>query len=170
MTAPPARKRLILVNGTMGVGKTTTCLALMDRLQPAAFLDGDWCWTMKPWTVNDRSIAMVERNIAFVLRGYLANPDIGTVIFGWVMHRAEIVRRLIASVEPQDAELHVVSLVCSPEALAARIRADAARSPGALAGSLDRLPMYRDMPWPKIDVSAIGADEAADRIAAMAGA
>lgn len=154
----------------MGVGKTTTCLALIDRLQPAAFLNGDWCWTMKPWTVNDRSIAMVERNIAFVLRGYLANPDIGTVIFGWVMHRAE------GFSQAPDCVGGAATRNCMSCRWSARPRhwprasAPMPRSPGALAGSLDRLPMYRDMPWPKIDVSAIGADEAADRIAAMVGA
>ena len=32
-------KRLVIVGGTMGVGKTTTCKALKRRLAPCAFLD-----------------------------------------------------------------------------------------------------------------------------------
>jgi len=108
MTPTPVRKRLILVNGTMGVGKTATYRAL----------------TMAPFVVSDRSVASV-------LRGPLADPDIGTVIVGWVMHRPEIVDRLIAAVDPQGADLHVVTPVCSKAALAAHIGADAGRSPGA---------------------------------------
>ena len=79
---------------------------------------------MAPFMVNDRSIAMAERNIV-VLRGSLADPGIGTVIVGWVMHRPEFVGRRIARVDPQGVDLHVVTPVCSEAAgpLAARIGA-----------------------------------------------
>ncbi|MCL2885137.1 MAG: AAA family ATPase, partial [Oscillospiraceae bacterium] len=33
-------KRLIFVNGTMGVGKTAVCNELLSLLQPGVFLDG----------------------------------------------------------------------------------------------------------------------------------
>ena len=46
-------KRLIFIGGAMGVGKTATARALQNRLQPAAMLDGDWCWDIQPFTVND---------------------------------------------------------------------------------------------------------------------
>ena len=42
-------KKLILINGTMGAGKTTTCQELLKILQPSVFLDGDWCWKMHPF-------------------------------------------------------------------------------------------------------------------------
>ena len=45
-------KRLVIVGGTMGVGKTTTCKALKRRLAPCAFLDGDWCWDMELFRVT----------------------------------------------------------------------------------------------------------------------
>ncbi len=42
-------KTLYLVGGTMGVGKTTTCKALQRLLPNSVFLDGDWCWNMRPF-------------------------------------------------------------------------------------------------------------------------
>ena len=57
-------KHLIIINGTMGVGKTTTCLELQKRLPKNVFLDGDWCWKMEPFVANDETKAMVMDNIA----------------------------------------------------------------------------------------------------------
>ena len=42
-------KRLYMLCGAMGVGKTATGLALRDSLPNCAFLDGDWCWDMHPF-------------------------------------------------------------------------------------------------------------------------
>ena len=46
----------------MGVGKTTVSKELKNRLQKSVFLDGDWCWDMNPFVVNDETKAMVMDN------------------------------------------------------------------------------------------------------------
>ena len=46
-------KRVILICGTMGVGKTRTCRELQKVLDRNVFLDGDWCWDAQPFVVND---------------------------------------------------------------------------------------------------------------------
>ena len=51
-TAKQLQKHLYLIGGTMGVGKTTTCRILKEKLDRSVFLDGDWCWDMHPFTVN----------------------------------------------------------------------------------------------------------------------
>jgi len=164
----PSAKNLIFVNGPMGVGKSATCRQLLNLLQPAAYLDGDWCWMMKPWSVTTRNIAMVRENIVFILRQYLANPEIENVIFGWVMHQSDIITDLINALQSGDVQVHVFSLVCSPEVLKRRIMIDVAngtRSEDVVHRSLERLPLYTPMPWPKINVSEINAKEAASHIA-----
>lgn len=163
-------RNLIFVNGPMGVGKSATCQRLLDLLQPAAYLDGDWCWMMKPWSATPRNIAMVRENILFVLRQYLANPEIGNVILGWVMHQSDIIDGLLDALPLAGVQVHVFSLVCTPEALKRRIMkdvADGTRNEDVIQRSLERLPLYASMPWPKIDVSEISAGEAACRIAAQ---
>ena len=60
-------KNLIIVGGTMGVGKTATCRELQKILPRNVFLDGDWCWDMHPFVVTEETKAMVNGNIAHLL-------------------------------------------------------------------------------------------------------
>lgn len=60
-------KRLILLSGPMGVGKTTVATLLHDRIDHSVLLDGDWCWMMHPFTVTDETKAMVLDNITHLL-------------------------------------------------------------------------------------------------------
>ena len=88
-------RRCILINGTMGAGKTTVCKELMRLLPHSAFLDGDWCWYSDPFTVNDRTKEMVLQNIGFVLSNFLRCPDYQNILFCWVMDRQEILDEVI---------------------------------------------------------------------------
>ena len=58
-------KKLYLIGGTMGVGKTTTCQVLKTKLDKSVFLDGDWCWDMHPFMVNEETKKLVLENIWF---------------------------------------------------------------------------------------------------------
>ena len=60
-------KKLILVGGTMGVGKSSVCRALHQRLTPSVWLDGDWCWNLNPFEVTEETKAMAMDNIAHLL-------------------------------------------------------------------------------------------------------
>ena len=51
-------KTLIVLNGPMGVGKTTVGKELCRRLTPSIFLDGDWCWDLHPFSVTDATKAL----------------------------------------------------------------------------------------------------------------
>ncbi len=52
-------KKLIIINGTMRVGKTATSKELNKKLNNSVWLDDDWCWMMNPFTVNDENKNMV---------------------------------------------------------------------------------------------------------------
>ncbi len=66
-------KKLIIINGTMGVGKSTVCNILLDTLKPSVYLDGDWCWNMNPFVVSEENKKMVINNITHLLKSYLEN-------------------------------------------------------------------------------------------------
>ena len=119
-------KKLYMISGTMGVGKTTTCRQLRDMLPDCAFLDGDWCWDMHPFKVTEESMAMVTDNICHILNNFLKCSIFENVIFCWVMHRQEIIDEIIGCLEG-EFELRSISLVCTPDSLKQRLSEDVRR-------------------------------------------
>lgn len=109
-------KKLIFINGTMGVGKSTVCGELSKVLDSSVFLDGDWCWKMNPHIVNEENKKMVMDNIAYLLNSYLKNQSFKYVIFCWVMHKEEIIEEILSTLSTHDFELHKFTLI-SPENL-----------------------------------------------------
>ena len=161
-------KRLIFVNGTMGAGKTATCRELKKLLPPCAFLDGDWCWDMEPFQVTEETKAMVQENIAFLLGQFLRCSAYETVIFCWVMHQREIIQELLARLPLEGVEVRAVSLLATAETLQARIGKDVAaglRTWDVLERSLQRLPLYQDLPTEKLWVDDLTPQQAAQRLA-----
>ena len=84
-------KRLYLVGGTMGVGKTTVCQQLKLELNNSVFLDGDWCWDANPFLVTEETKKMVVDNIAYLLNNFLSCSAYENIIFCWVMHEQSII-------------------------------------------------------------------------------
>lgn len=164
-------KTLYLIGGPMGVGKTATCRELQKILPKNVFLDGDWCWDMRPFTVNDETKAMVQRNIAFMLNSFLRCSEYENVIFCWVMHMQPIIDDILAQLELNGVEVRTISLIARPEALTAHIEKDVAagvRQRDVIGRSLDYLPKYALLNTVKVDVSDIDAAQAARVIAEMA--
>ncbi len=148
-------KRLVIVNGTMGAGKTTVCRELKKLAAPCAFLDGDWCWDMEPFMVTEETKALVQDNILHTLGGFLACPAFETVIFCWVLHRQEIIDGLLARLDLRDVQAWVFTLMVTPEALRCHIKKDIAaglRTPDVLERSLERLALYEAMGTEKLFV------------------
>jgi broad-specificity NMP kinase len=87
-------KNIFLIGGTMGVGKTTTCQIMKDKLSNSVFLDGDWCWDMRPFQVTEETKEMVMRNICFLLNNFIKCTVYENIVFCWVMHQQALLMRL----------------------------------------------------------------------------
>lgn len=160
-------KNIYLIGGTMGVGKTTTCQVLKKKLPNCAFLDGDWCWDMDPFQVNEETKAMVMENIIFMLNSFIRCSVYENIVFCWVMHEQEIMDRILARLELKDCQVFLFSLVDSPKALKIRLQKDidqGLRTEDVLRRSMDRLPLYEKLDTVKIDVSNISPEETARQI------
>ena len=83
-------KNLIIIGGTMGVGKTATCGELKNMLPKNVFLDDDWCRDMNPFVVTAETKSMVMDNIAHILNSFIRCPEIENIIFCWVLHERVI--------------------------------------------------------------------------------
>lgn len=160
-------KKLYLIGGTMGVGKTTVCQILKQKLEQAVFLDGDWCWDAHPFQVNEETKAMVMDNICYLLNNFLSCSAYRNIIFCWVMHEQSIVDSILSRLCLEDCEVKNVSLICSREALSRCLEKDiraGIRQRDVLERSMDRLKLYQTLNTVKVDVSEISAEEAAEKI------
>ena len=143
------KKHLVVLNGPMGVGKTAVGKRLADRLAPALFLDGDWCWDLHPFTVTADTKALVLKNIRAFLENGLACPAVETLVFVWVLQE-----------EADDA------------VLAGRVSRDIAagkRAPGSVERSLSYQKFYPGQRTLHLDTSRLTPEEAAAAIAGLLG-
>lgn len=160
-------KKLVLINGTMGAGKTTVCEQLLPLLDAAVYLDGDWCWKMHPFVVNEENKAMVLKNIAFLLRSFLNNSGLNVILFSWVMQQESIVSDLLSLLDGCSYRLYRFKLVCDETALQKHLQKDidaGIRTPDVVERSLARLPLYEAMAGDPVDTGALSPKEAAEYI------
>lgn len=163
-------KRLILIGGTMGAGKTAASLALARILPNNVFLDGDWCWRMSPFTVTDETKAMVMDNITYLLSNFLRCDCIENVIFCWVMHEQAIIDGILSRLPLDGVSVFSFSLVPSESALRERLLRDVIiglRTEDVIERSVPRLSLYERLDTMKIDTTALSPEETAEKIKEM---
>lgn len=163
-------KKLIIINGTMGIGKTETSRQLQHLLPNCVFLDGDWCWDSLPFVVTEETKSMVLRNIGFLLNNFLSCSAYDNIVFCWVMHEQSIIDNVLALLSSNQYELYIFSLLCSESALKSRLLKDVIsgiRTEDIIDRSLARLDNYTHMNTQKVDVSDITAQQAGQIIIQM---
>lgn len=161
---PSPHKQLYIIGGTMGVGKTTVGRVLRDRLANCAFLDGDWCWDMHPFQVNDQTKRMVLNNICFLLNSFLHCPSYKNIVFCWVLHQQSILDELLSRLDTTCCAVNAVSLLCREAVLRERLKRDVQaglRTADVVERSISRLPLYASLRTRKVDVSDLTPQQVA---------
>lgn len=161
-------KRLYMIGGPMGVGKTTVSQILKRSLPNSIFLDGDWCWDAHPFCVTEETRSMVMDNICHLLNNFIHCSAYENIIFCWVMHTQAIIDAILAGIDAAGVEVRCISLVCDGDVLKSRLAKDiqnGLRTEDVVERSLSRLALYAELDTVKIDVSRISAGEAAEQIA-----
>lgn len=160
-------KKLIMINGTMGVGKTATSRELQKMLNNCVFLDGDWCWDMHPFIVNEETKHMVLDNIVYMLNNFLHCNTFEHIIFCWVMHEQSIIDYILSRIDVSLCDVQVYSLLCREDVLKERLSKDiinGIREEDILVRTIARLPLYDCLDTIKVDVSELSIAEAANQI------
>lgn len=163
-------KRLFLIGGAMGIGKTSVCQRLKKELGNAVFLDGDWCWDANPFQVNNETKRMVVDNICYLLNNFICCSAYDNVIFCWVMHEQSIIDNIISRLDLTGCDVKTISLICRNDVLVERLEKEikaGVRQEDVLARSIERLPLYDTLNTQKIDVSDLSIEEIAEIIAAV---
>ncbi len=147
-------KRLYLIGGTMGVGKTTIGQELKQHLPNSVFLDGDWCWDANPLKVTEETKKMVIENICYLLNNYLLCSEYDNVIFCWVMHEQSIIDQIISKINSKGYEFISISLMADEETIKKRLLKDiknGLRTSDVIERSIQRIPMYNQLNTIKIN-------------------
>lgn len=161
-------KKLYLIGGTMGIGKSTISQQLKQQLNRSVFLDGDWCWDAHPFQVTEETKEMVLNNICAVLNNFLKCSAYENIIFCWVMHEQSIIDTIISRLDIADCRILAISLLCSESELIQRLQKDITagiRSHDVLERSIQCIPLYQKLNTIKINTSDKSPAEIAREIA-----
>lgn len=114
------KQKLIIISGSPCVGKTTVAERLFDSLSNSAYLDGDWCWCVNPFSITDPRLRNGDKNMSFILSTYL-NSVFDYVIFSSVVVMYKTIREtVINDITAKDFDIIGITLTCSEETLRAR--------------------------------------------------
>lgn len=112
-------KKLILILGANGVGKSTTAEMLLQKLVKCAYIDADWCRAINPFPFTDATRTAVSNNIYSLFKNYLLCDDIEFIVFPYGFHgeRKQLFEQVLSRLEQEGIvfELCPIILKCCKE-------------------------------------------------------
>ena len=114
------QKKLILISGSPCVGKTAAGTRLFESFENSAYLDGDWCWCVHPFSVTDSRLRNGDKSMSFILSNYL-DSDFEYVFFTSVVLTDPGIREgILRGITAEDYQVISFTLTCSEETLKKR--------------------------------------------------
>lgn len=158
--------KVIILNGPMGVGKTTVGKYIADYNPGTAFIDGDWCLDLHPFVGNRETKAMAVDNILHMIGNYMNCSVCKMIVLVWLMDDPWVLQAITGGLSSLQADIKNVTLVCDRENLIRRWENDHAcewRTDEWLKVSLASLPAFAAMEN-TIDTGGLSVEHIADRI------
>ena len=158
--------KVVVINGPMGVGKTTTGRLIAERYPGTAFIDGDWCMDIHPFVGNRETKEMAIDNILHMIGNYQGCSACRMVVLVWLMDDLWVRRKIAEGLSALQAETRNVTLVCSREHLIRRWNSDRNcewRTDEWLEISLKSLPAFSAMENP-VNTDDLTSEQTADII------
>ena len=138
-------KRLILLSGPPGVGKSAVGKRLKMKLERSVFLDGG---------------------------NFLKSPAVENIVFCWVMHADAVERSVLEGLDLTACKVFSFSLICGEETLRFRLQKDVregVRAAEILARAPRYLPLFAKRGNRLIDTEGRTPEEIAGQIFALSG-
>ena len=112
--------KVIILNGPMGVGKTTVGKLIAEKCPGTAFIDGDWCMDLHPFVGSRETKAMAVDNILHMIGNYMKCSACKMIVLVWLMDDPWVLQSLTEGLIALQAEIRNVTLVCDRENLLCR--------------------------------------------------
>lgn len=108
-------KRILFLNGTIGVGKTTLGTYIQERMEDCIFIDADTlCFFGKNVYYSQLKNKIIE-NLVFVINNYLKSDVIDTIIIAWIFDN-EKVNKIVEKID-RTFDLYFFLLDASPKTI-----------------------------------------------------
>lgn len=112
---------IIIINGSVGVGKTSVADHLHYKFEKSVHLDGDAIGDVHPFIIyDDARISYLYRTLALLVDFHQQNGYCCFVI-NYVFESAESLQELVNLLTPLDPDIHAYWLTCNEEEQARRI-------------------------------------------------
>ena len=112
--------KVIILNGPMGVGKTTVGKYIADHHPGTAFIDGDWCMDIHPFVGSEETKTIAIDNILHMVGNYQKCSVCSMVVLVWLMDDPWVIQSITEGLAALHAEVKHVTLVCDRENLIKR--------------------------------------------------
>lgn len=164
-------KNLLFLCGPNGIGKTTICKEIIQRLDNSAYVDSDPCRLMNPFILSDETIPTIAKNISALIINYFDCPVVETVVFSYGFHgrRREIFEIVMETLSKKDFNFIPFLLECSIEENINRLNMDNRSTEQKQRAINESRKAFYDILYPKIDITDFSASGAAETIIIKAG-
>ena len=113
---------IIIINGSLGVGKSSVSEELHYKFDKSVYLDGDYIGYVHPFEIYDEArIDHLYRTLELLVSFHQQNGFQNFVI-NYVFESADSLQALLNRLTPLDSSIHTYWLTCQPEEQASRIR------------------------------------------------
>ena len=161
-------KKLILVCGANGIGKSTACKRLIEILPSSAYIDSDYCRYMSPFSFSTGEMAVVVSIISNMMINYFSLSTINNVIFQYGFHglRRQTFNRILALLDENGIKYKFcpILLECSLEENMRRMQNDNRDSERINRAIVNTRNIYDEFCYPTIDVTQLSPEETASKM------
>jgi adenylate kinase family enzyme len=164
-------KKLILICGANGVGKSTVSRALLEAVERSACIDSEYCCAIHPFELTADTIQLFRANITALMINCFCSATIQTVIFPYGFHgpRREIYQGVLDELREQGIryEFCPVILECEYNENVDRMRKDKRTEDRIQRALKQTRHIYDHYDYPRIDTTHLSVSETVEEIIRM---
>ncbi len=113
---------IIIINGSLGVGKSSVADQLHYKFDKSIHLDGDYIGDVHPFEIyDDARIQHLYRTLELLV-GFHQKNGYDNFVINYVFKSPESLQELLELIRPLDASIHTYWLTCNEDEQASRIR------------------------------------------------